>query len=327
MKLIQLILPISLLFAISAACQETMSYNHCNCFDVIDVLKPAPSGKYTRTCNDVIVETGEFNSGLKVGEWNSFNLKGNLIKTINYSNGSLNGNFVYFYNDGKKKLSGNFKYGLKNAEWMFYNQKEKLQWSLNYKDGIPVGKSSVFDAKGKKVIISYDFDNNKYDLNSPNFSLFQEAAGVLQDPTSSEWFVLFLSDPTTKTKEMSLNQQNIESELLLSLIEIPSEFLNTYLNVNYNAKLTFEKNGLKSIELKREAAKGEEYPLFAFAAMTNDPEMLHRIEPSEFSLQLLDSKIEEALSIFTPWKITDGEFNMAFIYVINKIDGREEIDK
>ena len=327
MRLFQLLLPISLLVTFSAASQDTITYAHCNCTDIIETLEPIPSGSYSRVCDGVMIEQGDFKTGLKIGEWTSYSSSGKVIKKINYTNGTLNGDVSYFHNNGKKKLSGSFSNGKKNGNWAFYNQKEKIQWSLTYRDGLPVGKSLIYDRKGKKVVVSYDFDKNEFAKNSSSFSLFEDAAEILQDPTSAEWFILFLTDPTAKTIKMSLDQKNIESELFMSLIEIPSEFLNTYLNVNYNVKLTFERNGLKSIDLKREAANGDDYPMFTFAVMTNDPELLRKIDPSEFSLKLLDSKIEEALSIFTPWQIENGEFNMAFIYVINQIEGREEIDQ
>lgn len=327
MKIIQFLFPAALLFTLSAASQDTITYAHCNCVDIIDALTPAPNGAYKRVCNNQIIETGNFANGLKTGEWLSYNTLGGLIKTINYSNGTLNGDVSYFYNTGKKKLQGTFSDGVKNGDWKFYSQKEVLQWSLSFNSGIPTGKSLVYDRKGKKPVIIYNYDTKNYDLSNDNFSLFEEDAEVLQDPTSSEWFILMLSEPTSKTRELSLDEENVESELFLSLIEIPSEILNTYLNVNYNAKFTFENYGVKSIELKRESAKGEEYPLFSFAVMTNDPDKLHKVEPSEFTLMLLDTKIKEALSIFNPWQIESGDFNIAFLYVVNEIEGREEIDK
>lgn len=327
MKFLQFFLTITVFFTFSAMSQDTIRYAHCNCYDVIDTYTPVPNGNYTRICDDVVIEKGTFKSGLKTGEWLSYSTNGELIKKITYQDGTLNGDVSYFYNSGKMKLNGSFSNGLKKGDWKFYNQKEKVQWSQSFKNGIPFGKSFVYDRKGKKVVQSYDFDKKAYDVNNEEFSIFEESSEILQDPTSSEWFILMMPDVTAKTAEMGLDQNNIESELFLSLIEIPREMFNTYLNLNYNVVLTFENFGLKSIDLNRESAMGEEYPLFAFVAMTNDPEKLNTIDHSEFSMFLLDSKIEEALSIFTPWQIESGNFNMAFLYVINKIEGREELDR
>lgn len=326
MKIYQLLFPITFLLSFCAISQETITYPHCNCIDIIDELLPTPNGVYTRICDDVVIEKGEFKTGLKTGLWISYSSNGDIIKTINYSDGRLNGDFSYFYNNGKKKLNGSFSNDLKKGDWNFYNQKGKIQWSQSYNAGKPIGRSLIYNQKGKKVVVSYDFDTEEYIVNDSEFSIFEEAAEILQDPSSSGWFILLQSDPTAKTKELLLDQNNIESELFMSLIEIPVEVFDTYLNVNYNAELTFENSALQSIELKREAANGDEYPLFAFTAMTNDPDQLTRLEPSEFTLTILDSKIKEALAIFTPWQIEEGKFNMAFIYVINEIGGREEID-
>lgn len=323
MKMNRFLLPIALFSTFFAHSQERIPYDHCNCVDIIDTLSPSPNGKYTRNCNSSIIESGHFSNGLKIGEWLSYAVNGNMIKKINYYEGVLDGEVQYFYNNGKKKLTGMFSNGLKTGEWQFYNEKEKTQWSLTFEQGSPIGKSLIYDKKGKKVMISFDYDRNEYDIINSDFSLFPENAEVLQDATSSEWFVLVLTDPTTKNIALGLDQKNIESELFMSLVEIPSEIFNTYLNVNYNASLTFENGALKTVNLKREIALGEKYPLFAFGVATNDPDKLHSIEHSEFSLMLLDSKIKEALMIFTPWQIESGEFNMAFIYVINQIEGRE----
>ncbi|MFA7273861.1 MAG: hypothetical protein WC044_08330 [Crocinitomicaceae bacterium] len=327
MKFLSILLPFATLLTFSAKSQDTLSSNHCNCVDIIENLTPSPNGMYKRICDNVLIEKGAFLAGAKTGEWLSYSTKGNLIKKITYTNGTLNGELSYYYNNGKMKLSGRFSDGLKTGDWKFYNQKEKIQWSQTFHAGIPTGKSFIYDPKGKKVVVSYDYDKEKYDIYKEGFSLFKEKMEVLQDPTSSGWFILMPTNPTKKNTEMSLDQTNIESELFFSLIEIPSEIFNTYTNVNYNIELTFEDAALKSVDLKREAAKGEEYPMFTFAVLTNDPDKLSTIEHSEFTLLLLDAKIKEALSIFTPWKIENGKFKMAFLYVINQIEGRDAIDK
>jgi glycine cleavage system H lipoate-binding protein len=310
-----------------AFCQDTLNYAHCNCYDIIDSLKPLPSGIYKRVCNNTIIEFGNFQNGLKHGKWTSFSLSGTVIKTINYSNGELNGEFAYFYNSGKIKLSGSFLNARKQGDWKFFNEQGKMQWSLTFQNGKPSGKSLMYDKKGKKVLISYDYSTDSYEVNTPNSSLFDDPGAVLENPTSAEWFFLVVVDPTQKTKELKLDKSTIESELLKSVIEIPSELFNTYVNVNYNVEYEMEDYGVNSVILVREDSNGDEFPMFNFTAMTNDPEKLNKIDPSEFSLLLLDSKMKEAFSLFSPWTIKEGKLNVAFVYTINKIEGREVLDK
>lgn len=320
MKLNQVLFSIFIILIFNYKSQETFNYSHCNCVDNIDQLNPVPNGNYTRKCKGTLIEKGQFNSGVKTGEWISYNFNGVIVKKINYLDGILNGEVTYFYNTGKIKLSGRFSNGLKIGDWKFYNQNEKIQWTQSYSNGSPVGKSFVYDKKGKKVLISFDFEKKQFDVTSDDFSLFDKDEEVLQDPISAEWFFLLNADQTNKTKELSLDQKNFESQLFINLLEIPTETFNTYLNVNYNIELTFENFGVKSINVYREPAKGEEYPFFSFVAMTNDPGKLNKIEPSEFTLLLLDSKIKEAFSILPPWQIENGQFNIAFLYDLNVIE-------
>jgi hypothetical protein len=322
MKLNQLFFSIFIILSFNSKSQETLNYSYCNCLDVIDQLNPVPNGNYTRKCKGTIIEKGQFNSGVKTGEWISYNFEGVIVKKISYLDGILNGDITYFYSTGKIKLKGSFSNGLKIGDWKFYNQNEKIQWTQSYSNGSPIGKSFVYDKKGKKVLVSFDYDKKQYDVKSDDFSLFDKDEEILQDPTTAEWFYLLEADQTEKTKEMKLNQKNFESQILTNLIEIPTETFNTYLNVNYNIELTFENFGVKSINVFREAAKGEIYPLFFFGAMTNDPGKLNKIEPSEFTLLLLDSKIKEVFSIFPPWQIENGQYNIAFLYAINEVEGK-----
>lgn len=105
MKLLFIILPITAFLSFSSTSQVAIRYANCDCIDSIDTIIPLPSGSYIRTCNNAVIEKGTFISGLKTGEWFSYNLKGNLIKKITYVNGALDGEVLYFYNSGKKKLS------------------------------------------------------------------------------------------------------------------------------------------------------------------------------------------------------------------------------
>jgi hypothetical protein len=316
-----------ILFHLVSVAQEKITYDHCNCEDIIETLNPKPHGKYTRTCGNQVIETGNFLNGEKDGEWKSYSTSGTLIKVIHYSNGTLDGDVFFNYSSGKKKLSGSFLKGLKNGYWEFYSPENKLQWDVSYSNGTPTGSVQVYDRKGKKVISSFNFDTDSYTKSTSEFSLFDQEPVVLQDATSTGWFVMLIPEPEENAAKSGLNQKNTDSELLLSMLEIPTEHFNTYLKIPYNITLSFENYGVKSLEIERGTLAREGNPIFPFAVMTNDPDQLHRIEPKEFSLMLLDSKIKETFSLIQPWQIKNGEFNMTFYYIINEIGGREAFDK
>jgi len=291
--------------------------------DEIETLSPKPNGKYTRICNNKVIETGTFLNGEKDGEWKSYSTEGTLIKVIHYSNGVLNGDLIFNYNNGKKKLSGSFSTGLKNGPWAFYTDESKLQWDATYNQGKPIGITNVYDRKGKKAVISFNFDTDSYIKNNPNFSLHDEEPSVAQESTSGGWYVLLVPESNGNND----GQKNTDSQLFMSMLEIPSEYFNTYFKGQYNIHLSFENYGVKTVSVERAMPTQENIPVFAFPVMTNDPDQLTRIEPQEFSLFLLDSKIKETLSLVQPWQIKNGELDFIFLYIINEIGGREAFDK
>lgn len=322
-----LFLSLVLFFHFESRAQETITYKHCNCVDIIETLSPKPNGKYSRKCNNREVETGNFLNGQKDGEWKSYSIEGILIKVVHYSNGILEGDILFNYSNGHKKFSGNFSKGLKNGYWAFYNQKDKLQWDVTYDQGTPKGNAQFYDQKGKNPLISFNFEAGSYTKKDPSFSLFDKENGVLQEATSTEWFVLFVPESNEITIRAGLNQKNADSQLLMNMLEIPGEYFNTYFKAQYDVSISFENYGVKTLNLKREKVSPEEYPVFAFAVMTNDPEKLHKIQPNELSSILLDSKIKETFSMIQPWQIKNGEFHLKFIYILNELDGREVLDQ
>lgn len=317
----------AILICFHSLSQQKITYKHCNCEDAIETLTPEPHGKYTRTCDSKIVETGVFVNGQKDGEWKSYSTKGTLIKSVHYSNGVLNGDVLFNYNNGKKKLSGSFSNGSKNGSWLFYNDEGKLQWEASYNQGKPAGIANIYDRKGKKPVISFNFDTDSYLANDPAFSLNDNKTSTAQEATSGEWFVLLNAGPFETTKKRSQNHKNVDSQLFMSMLEIPSEYFNTYFKAQYNVYLSFENYGVKTVGVERAESGMQNAPVLAFPIMTNDPDKLTRIEPQDFSLFLLDSKITETFSMMPPWQIKNGEFEFIFIYVINEIQGREALDE
>jgi hypothetical protein len=326
MKLI-LSLFIAMLTSFASNAQEKITYQHCNCTDIIETLNPKPHGKYTRTCDSKLIETGTFLNGQKDGEWKSYSKEGTLIKTIHYSNGVLNGEVLFNYSSGKKKLSGNFSNGLKNGYWAFYSQEDKIQWDLTYQEGKPTGNAQSYDSKGKKVLISFNFETGTYLKNSSDFNLFDGDPSVLQDASSTGWFLLFHPGMEENAVRLKLDQTNTDSQIFLSMMEIPSEFFDTYLKTKYVVNLSFQDYSLKTLQVEREKEANENAPVFPFAVITNDADKLTRMEHSDFSMLLLDSKVKETFSLIQPWQIKNGDFQIIFYFIINEIEGREAFDE
>ena len=63
-----------------------------------------------------------------------WDIEGNLINVVNYSNGVLHGSWEEFYSNGKIKYTLNYQYGLKDGyERWYYNNGFKKSETL-YKD-------------------------------------------------------------------------------------------------------------------------------------------------------------------------------------------------
>lgn len=320
---ISLSLATTILICFTSTAQEKITYKHCNCVDEIETLSPKPNGKYARICDNKVIETGTFLNGVKDGEWKSYSTEGTLIKVIHYSNGVLDGDVLFNYNNSKKKLSGSFSNGLKNGPWSFYTDESKIQWDATYNQGKPIGITNVYDRKGKKPVISFNYDTDSYIKKDPNFSLHDKEPSIAQEATSGGWFILLVPESNGNTD----SQKNTDSQLFMSMLEIPSEYFNTYFKGQYNIHLSFENYGVKNLTVERAMPTKENIPVFAFPVMTNDPDQLSRIEPQPFSLLLLDSKIKETFSMIQPWQIKNGDFDFIFSYIINEIDGREILDQ
>ena len=78
----------------------------------------------------------EYNNsdGKKNGKWNYYNKSGNLIKTENYNEGLLHGNFKLFFDDGiTEKLIGKYENNRRTETWFwFFNIDKKSSHKISY---------------------------------------------------------------------------------------------------------------------------------------------------------------------------------------------------
>ena len=124
-------------------------------------------GKWISYCkHDHKIEEGNYKDGLKQGKWISYFEDGKIWYEGNYKNGKEHGEFIYFgngnyniihklelvnYKDGELDgqsiyyhINGeinsivNYQNGKKDGENIFYDKDGKIYWSGNYKDGVLV---------------------------------------------------------------------------------------------------------------------------------------------------------------------------------------------
>ena len=93
--------------------------------------------------NKNLMEEGQFKYGLKTGLWKSWHPNGLLRQTVNWMNGSINGNFEEFDQTGRKIRSGSYKNNLFTGHVMVYLQNGGSQ-RIYYQNGkIVIEKANV----------------------------------------------------------------------------------------------------------------------------------------------------------------------------------------
>lgn len=318
----QITLLILLLTSIQLLSQVEVEYPHCNCTDQIDQFEPIVSGKYKRVCDKKVIETGAFENDLKVGKWETFSLKGNKIREFNYTSGKLDGVAKAFYADGKPKFSGHFKNNKREGNWTYYNPKGKLIQSLTFIDGKLTELHEVLNLKGKKKEVAYDYTKGKYTSNNPKYRYYQNEQ-ILQNDNKGEWFILYHADDTKYYESKAHLSYALMNDIFTSNLEIPIELWDTYVNGNYKAVYNFTEDGQSNIDIVKLDTHAEGIPQFTFIAITNEISKLKSVEPSEFSMFLLEHKILEALYLSGPFEVEGSDLEIYVPFVLNKIKGRK----
>jgi antitoxin component YwqK of YwqJK toxin-antitoxin module len=85
------------------------------------------------------------NEGKKEGAWKYFNAEGSVHSNGSYTNNLLNGAWKYFYGDGKTEQTGVYKNGKTNGLWEWY-----------YKNGNLKREEEFFEGKEEGIYVEYD---------------------------------------------------------------------------------------------------------------------------------------------------------------------------
>jgi hypothetical protein len=301
--------------------QQTEKLAYCNCTDQVDQLTPALEGKFERSCNGKIIETGYFKGGKKNGEWITYNKKGLMIRKMNYLDGKLDGKCEIFFTDGTPKLTANFKKGLKVDKWTYFTSKGKVFISGEFEDGTAKGIWTINDKKGRAPAIQYDFSTSKYLMNGSFF--FHRDGDIIQNDNTEEYYILRYPRRAIGNGSAPIGGMYFAGDLFVELMEVPLDYWDTYANYKYTAKFATTPQHKTTFSLETIEDRADEYtPIFPFIIKTNRDAKLKNINHSKLSKQLLDFKIEETLNLLPPWRYKSNEKTEVYIpYVINDILG------
>jgi len=111
-------------------------------------------GSYERLSLDSnqLLEKGDFNLGVKKGDWKYWFPDGKLMRYESWKKGQLHGNYEEYDKTGSVTRSGTYKHGLKHGIWIDYDNKRKARY---HKDKIvPLKKipfwKKIFQKKKEK---------------------------------------------------------------------------------------------------------------------------------------------------------------------------------
>lgn len=298
--------------------QQTEKLDYCNCENKIDQITPVLNGQFEQKCNGIIVEKGEFNNGEKNGEWLTYSRKGKLIRKINYNNGILHGKVELYFLNGSPKLNGEFVNGNKVGKWIYYTEKGKIKLEGSYENNRPTGIWTINDKKGKKIVVQYDFNTNKY-LTNIATSFFKDGE-IVQNENTEEWYILKSPNLKYSSKTEPLGGYNFANHIFIQMTEIPENYWDTYLYQKYKISYNITPENISKFDLQLFTGKLPDNNIeMTFLIITNPESKLKKIKHSELETKLLELKIKEALNFLPPW-IYGGisEVDVYLHYVINQ---------
>lgn len=118
---------------------------------------------------------GQYNLGMRSGEWKYYHSDGSEAKTVIYKDGQVDGAFEVRRADGTLKAKREFSNGKRNGDWVIYaDSGEQPLIESHYKDGQPNGVWQVWysdgtqrrqipfaDGKQNGTLIEWDEEGNK----------------------------------------------------------------------------------------------------------------------------------------------------------------------
>lgn len=112
--------------------------------------------------NGIKVSEGIINKdGSKEGKWKLFYDNGDLKAEGTYQNNSENGLWKFLYKSGKVEQEGNYKEGKYNGKWTWYYDDSKLRKEEAYYNGKEEGESVEYDKDGNIISKGEYFEGEK----------------------------------------------------------------------------------------------------------------------------------------------------------------------
>lgn len=299
--------------------QHTESIDYCQCTDEYGTVNPIRDGKYVRTCNGKMIETGQFSKGKKHGEWITYSTKGQLIRKFSYANGQLHGPVQLFYPDGTAKVSAYFTNGLPDSSWQYFTPRGKVWITGTYQSGAPQGQWVIRDKKGNSPVSIYDYTSGQYVQQGD--PAFLKNMAIVQNDNTHEYFILHYPQRMALSAPHPLGGFLFASDLFVYLMEVPADYWNTYASLKYQWHIQLTANHIAKYSVTNlERHMDDDIPVLPFIINTNRDSKLKSVDHSAASRLLLDDKIAETLSLLPPWINEEAITTDVYVpYVINQV--------
>lgn len=111
-----------------------------------------------KTSEGRLVEKGEFEAGLKVGEWNTWDENGRMIGQENWKEGERKGTSWLLNPETGEKTIVAYKHDLKEGRYFVFKNDSLIERG-RYRKGIPVTKKPLVQIKKKKDKVQHPDEN------------------------------------------------------------------------------------------------------------------------------------------------------------------------
>lgn len=169
--------------------------------------------------NLILYQEGSYKSNEKTGKWTTYK-ENKVLKIENFKNDELNGEEIYYYENGKIQSKGNYLNDEPDGEHISYYKSGKVKSIENYSEGTENGQFLNFFENGK-IEISGNFING---VEEGEFEHFNKDGKILNKGsfkkgekigiwTETEEKKGGLGIPETirvNTKNYSTNEENIK---------------------------------------------------------------------------------------------------------------------
>lgn len=300
---------------------QTHQYKHCNC------LEKYENNTYTLQIDGMTLEEGKVIKGKREGQWITNNIDGNIIIKANYKNDLLDGEYIQYFENGNTKAVAHFKNGRPDGVWFVYNNKGKILREGSYQNGKPAAIWTMYDMKGKRETAQYNFETGEQTMKNKDKRLIDKY-DLVQDDMSKEWILVFFPERNIESNLQPLGGYITANDLFIDNIVLPFQFMNTYVHREYIANVEV-KEGETNFKLKSVDKTVKDYipsqPSFPYLVITNDEELLDRVEFTSLSLWLLKKRIQDQVQLSGPWinfGNEDASIELQIPVVVNDIANR-----